>query len=115
MIRFMFLRDKKSQPVGCIAIDTAMGLSYSLSVLNPLDKFDRKLARTIALGRLHAGFSRFIRGGDISTMHAITRVVMQDILTGRPSAPSRARKAAKLWLTINVIGIDTMHHIKESS
>jgi hypothetical protein len=104
MIRFMFLRNANKQPVGCIAVDVSIGLlTYGVSVLNPLDKFDRVLARSIAVGRW--GSSTASRSVRIDTsvqpnMHQISATVMRDIADDH-DAPSRARKAARLWLNNN--------------
>ena len=109
MIRFMFLRNKAGSPVGCIAVDGPIQqgntyvLPYGLSVLNPLDKFDRALARNIAVGRLNNSTTQ--RTGQVydikqPNMHTISKAVMRDLLIN-PHAPSRARKAARLWLTNN--------------
>ena len=103
MIRFMFLRNANKQPVGCIAVNMSMGLlTYGLSVLNPLDKFDRGLARGIAEGRLNSSsaYRQILNGATLETMHDISKSVMLDLLIN-PHAPSRARKAARLWLTNN--------------
>lgn len=97
-VRFMYLRDQKGSPVGCLAIRAdAHTVSYGISVLNPLDDFDRVLARRIAEGRLNTGITRTTNLGVKFNMHEITRQVMTDLYF-RKDAPTRARKAAKLWL-----------------
>jgi hypothetical protein len=107
-VRFQFLRDSKGQPVGCVAIKTIDGkahngpggycmVEYQFSVLNPLDHFDRTLARDIASHRLE---KRSISAGTLPhhpSMHHITERVMEHLATAYP-IPSRAKKAAKLWL-----------------
>lgn len=52
--RIFYIRDNKGQPVACLAYrDSDDGLvRYGLSTLHPNDRFDRSLARKIALGRL---------------------------------------------------------------
>ena len=103
-IRFMFLRDSKGQPVGCIALDIGdFGTgTYGLSVLNPKDKFNRKLAREIAMGRWTSpvGSRVFPITCQPISMHAISITVMETIMADK-TAPNRARKAAKLWLQTN--------------
>ena len=48
-----FLRNSKREPIGCIvAIDKD---SIGVSLLNPKDEFDRKLAKKIAVGRAELG------------------------------------------------------------
>lgn len=108
----MFLRDnytlnvepgQKSivagNPVGCVAIKVSKSkkfAKYQVSVLNPLDRFDRAMARQLALGRL-AEAPYTVRLVANATMHDITTAVMDDIVLDS-NAPTRARKAARVWL-----------------
>lgn len=102
--RFQYLRDAKGQPVGCVAIkikeanslDNCTVISFQLSVLNPVDKFDRELARSISLARLHEKPSMAILIGGTG-MYRITRTVMIAISSNK-TFPARAVKAAKAWL-----------------
>lgn len=98
--RVMFLRSNDGRPIGCVAIAVdrkKRTLRYGLSVLNPADKFDRKVARQLAIGRLiEVPASVSVRAD--ANMHDITRTVMQDLLTDIKT-PSRAVRAAKFWLT----------------
>jgi len=101
----MYLRDKKYNPIGCVAISLTKNrevVRYQLSVVNPVDKFEKSLARHIALGRLLENPVR-LRGfsGDQDNF-AITKSVMLDILNSK-TAPARAKKAAKNWLRYNTI------------
>jgi hypothetical protein len=97
--RIMFLRDKKKQPVGCVAIGLTRSnksVKYQVSVLNPIDKFDRSLSRQIALGRLlENAFTAELSGA--LDMHEISRSVMTH-LAGNRDVPQRAQRAAQLWL-----------------
>lgn len=98
--RVMFLRDIENKPVGCLSmiIDRKNHrVKYQYSVQNPVDHFDRKLARHLALGRLvdQPIVIPLPRNSD-QNMTTITRLVMQDL--SQLNAPSRAIKAAKLWL-----------------
>lgn len=106
--RIQFLRDSKGQPVGCVAIKvkpvTVTGhaggttlVTYQMSVLNPLDQFDRRMARHLALGRLQEAPLTTTIDHLMPTRTEISRAVMQDIKHD-PSAPTRARKAARQWL-----------------
>lgn len=104
--RIQFLRDSKGQPVGCVAIKikTSVGryggttlVTYQMSVLNPLDKFDRRMARQLALGRLTEAPLTTTIDYPSPSRTEISRAVMEDIKHD-PSAPTRARKAAKQWL-----------------
>lgn len=98
-VRIMFLRDQQNQPQGCIALTLSQDgefAYYRLSVLNPVDRFRRELARSIAIGRLVEGGIP-VRLPKKANMHDISRAVMEDI-TKAPTAPTRAIKAAKYWL-----------------
>lgn len=98
--RFMFLRDRKRHPVGCIAFQvnrTNNTISYQLSVLNPVDDFKRKLARHLALGRMVETPITLSLSNPMDGMHEITMCIMKDILAS--NAASRAVKAARLWLS----------------
>lgn len=112
--RIMFLRNESYFPVGCLAIvvDHNNLVSYNYSVLNPLDKFNRKLAREIATGRLASNpFHVQLEPNRKHSMHEVSYAVMSDLAynTSRNTAtalthpsssrhPTRAVKAAKLWL-----------------
>jgi hypothetical protein len=99
-VRIMFLRGMSYAPCGCVAIkvDTRnRQLSYQFSVLNPADRFDRKMARHLALGRLLETPVTFSYArGETLTMHDISKRVLEHLVTSK--APTRAVKAAKLWL-----------------
>ena len=99
--RIMFLRDSQYRPVGCVAISVDRRnhrLNYGISVLNPADKFDRKVARQLAIGRLvEVPFAVAFKRDEELTMHVISERVMKHVAYGS-GAPSRAVKAAKLWL-----------------
>jgi len=71
-----------------------------MSVLNPVDKFERSLARHIALGRLLEKPIRLKGFDGEQDNHQITTAVMQSLLQSK-NVPARARKAAKLWLQYN--------------
>ena len=102
--RTMFLRDKSGNPVGCLAIvayPESNVIEYQFSVANlDQDTFDREVARGLALGRLVdipitvRLPSRKFHSFDIS------QAVIKN-LTRREGVPSRAIKAAKLWLKQN--------------
>lgn len=97
--RIMYLRDANYFPVGCVAITLNRHkntVEYQLSVLNPQDRFDRKVARQLALGRLVEAPVTVVLSGH-ATMHEISLAVMKSIVSLN-SAPSRAVKAAKTWL-----------------
>lgn len=102
----MFLRSANGFPVGCLSIDVNQlteTVSYQFSVLNPTDKFNREVARVMALGRLvenpievPTSQSCRIFADDKVSMHAVSKAVMSHIVASK--APARAAKAALLWL-----------------
>jgi len=101
--RIMFLRDSQYRPVGCLAIGVSRKrreLSYQYSVLHPTDRFDRGMARQLALGRLldKPITLSYDRKGDLS-MHDISNTVMNHLANSK--APARAVKAARYWLYDN--------------
>lgn len=92
----MFLRDERNFPVGCIAMHREGAyISYQLATLNPADRFDRKIARQVALGRL---VERPIKVAIFEdSMIKIMRSIMVDIANAT-STPNRSKKAATRWL-----------------
>lgn len=105
--RIQYLREANGQNVGCVAIqvlretgnDFYSLVAYQVSVVNPLDNFDRGLARQLALGRmLEAPFT--VRVPINPTMFEISNAVMRDIARDS-GAPSRARRAARNWIRKN--------------
>ena len=99
--RTMFLRDEKGQPVGCLAIGLTSKqriVKYQVSALNPIDRFDRKMARLLALGRLvEAPFTAVLSDVADINMHQISRDVMMHLASNK-EVPSRASRAARRWL-----------------
>lgn len=60
--RYIFIRNEKSNPVGCMAYqavltDTGYLIRYGLSCFNPLDHFDRKIGRLTAADRMIHGLN----------------------------------------------------------
>lgn len=97
--RVMYLRSTDGKPVGCVAmvVDRLEGVArYQLSVLNPADYFDRKVARHLALGRLIEQPQKVSMLKNAS-MHDVSRLVMTALVASKHT-PARACKAAKLWL-----------------
>ena len=112
-LRFMYVRNGKQEPIGCMAITVNRSknrVEYGLSMRNPKDavdgcnhkvKFDRAKAQQIALLNLDLdeGKQRAYIPGD-ATMHEITAAVMCDVIS-RGTAPTGAVKFAKHWLNMN--------------
>ncbi len=101
--RIMFLRDKSGSPVGALAIvinPHTHFVEYQFSAVNAVkDSFKRDVARQLALGRLIED-PILVSLRDDFTMYNISKAVMKN-LSRRKGAPSRAVKAAKLWLKQN--------------
>lgn len=102
--RIMFLRDKNNTPCGCLAIQlnpSTRLVEYQFSVVNAAqDTFNRETARHLAIGRLSTNpITIPLRERNLN-MFDISRAVMKN-LTRREGVPSRAIKAAKLWLKQN--------------
>lgn len=117
-IRFFYLRDNRQQPVACVAVAFDKDLkqaAYGISVLNPKDRFDRNVARDIAVGRLIRNPNKvnlFCPSKDI-TCHLITEKIMQDLLMWDSSElPARARKAASQWLKLSRLKKDFLDGYK---
>jgi hypothetical protein len=101
--RVMFLRNADDRPVGCVVINVDRHnkrIEYQVSTLNPLDKFNREVARLLATGRLvESPFHMWLPNK--ANMHEISSRVMRHIATNT-AVPSRSRKAAKNWINVNV-------------
>lgn len=103
--KIMYLRAFSGQPVGCIAMSydkTNRVVKYQVSYLNPRDKFEKKVARDIALGRMdtkpvEVELDSYYKRSAPITSHDITKAVMNDISL-KKSASSRASKAVNRWL-----------------
>lgn len=109
--RIQYLRDRSNRPVGCVAIklgtpDLSGGVSasYQVSVANPLDNFDKKLARQLTIGRLIES-PRTVHLPSMPNMHEVTKAVMRSIKRDH-DAPTRARVAAHRWLRQPIVLAD---------
>lgn len=102
--RIMYLRDEHFFPIGCVAISLSKNRStvrYQVSVLNPVDQFERGLARHIALGRLLENPIRITGFDGQQDGFEVTMAVMESIECS--NLPNRARKAARRWLNQNSV------------
>lgn len=107
----------QGNPVGCLAIRvkrerkgnfltnwlrlksaTRTTVEYGVSVRHPSDKFNRRQARELATHRLNTEPVVFVSESDLDRFE-ITAGVMEKIQSS--SLPTRAVKAAKLWLDRN--------------
>lgn len=97
--RIMFLRNEMNHAIGCLAIRlnrSAGTVEYNLSVLNPLDRFDRAVARQLAIGRLvEKPFALPIEKQ--WGMNEISVAVMTHLEKNK-LAPKRAQRSAHMWL-----------------
>lgn len=79
-IRYMYIRDEKRNPIGVIVtrkVENYVEVNYSFC--SPKDKFDKKIGKKIALGRLETK-PAFVCGLDEkSNRHSITRDVLASI------------------------------------
>lgn len=102
--RVMYLRDNKNNSVGCVSIlvhPVTKLVEYQFSVVNmKQDVFNREVARGLALGRLVEAPIVVSMQHKHVNMYNISQAVMKN-LSRRKGAPSRAVKAAKLWLKKN--------------
>jgi len=99
----MYLRDRKNNPVGCLAIHlnaARQQVEYQLSVAAPEDKFDKAMGRQLAIGRLvEKPFVVNVRADAV--MHDAIVAVMANIAACRSDTrvmPCRAIKVARGWL-----------------
>lgn len=95
--KFMFIRGEHNFPIGCIAMcKFSDRIEYQVSTLNPRDRFDRRLARQLALGRLVENPIKLPNA--TQKLDEAYRFIMTDIKNNE-DMPKRARSAAKNWLT----------------
>ena len=105
-VRVMYLRDRTFNPIGCVVVKVQPGalngtpatFEYDFSVMNPLDRFNRAFARNVAEGRLEKSANASSAFFAATSGHDIMAGVMKH-LSDNPHAPTRAKKAAKLWLS----------------
>jgi hypothetical protein len=109
-VRYIYIRDDRYEPNGCIAIIVNRDhhqASFGLSVRNPVDavdplnrrvKFDRKAAQSLAMRRLLENPQHCYITKD-ATQHEISGAVLKSIIASN-SSPSRAIRFAKQWLRL---------------
>ena len=92
----------KGQPVGCIVYDNDGNskVNWQISILNPVDHFNRELSRSLAIGRfVERPYTIIVNSPH--TKHDTIRAILNEIAADH-AMPSRARKAAQLWLRTNM-------------
>lgn len=99
--RITYIRDKNGFPVVCLVYSrTEPGcLTFAYSCHNPQDKFDRKIAKNVAMGRFHKSPSKFYFDVDSASL----KNVLHDLMCSwardtTKDVPSRMRKAAVQYL-----------------
>ena len=100
--KIMYLRGTRSQyPVGCVAFSyDSYGVSYSVSIVHPDDKFDRKVAREIAEGRLlKSPYHIDINTDDFTSWEILAQVIFD--IANNKYLPKRAQKVACEWIKAN--------------
>lgn len=99
--RIFYLRNKDRHPVACVAINInrlQQVIQYQYASLNPKDSFVKKVGRTIASGRL-VKHPISLKLNDINTnMHAIAKLVIEDLVDNDKRCTFNAKDAALLWL-----------------
>lgn len=94
--RIMFIRGSNNHPVGCLALKFNNGsVDYQVSTLNPVDRFNRPVARQLALGRLLEAPITITTNN--SNIHDVVRSVMNHVINNK-TVPNRTRKAAANWM-----------------
>jgi hypothetical protein len=100
-VRTFWIRDPKNNPVACLATfrdyqTVPNTLLYAVSTYNPIDQFNRKMGRDIAVGRLKSKHCSVIH---LKPGENIKREVLYQIMSDA-SLPHRIRNAAGYRLSI---------------
>lgn len=94
-MKFFYLRDESRNPIGLVASHkVGEWIEFAISTWNPKDKFDKKIAKEVAVGRLKNNDSYLVRGGE----KVKTRIMKVLVDPGYRLMPRKARKAAQLWI-----------------
>lgn len=107
-VRYIYIRDAKYEPIGCVAITLNRSknrVEYGLSMRNPADatdasgkriRFNRTVAQDMARKNLEDNPQRAYITSE-ANMHEVTMSVFMDIIA-QGTASSGARRFAKRWL-----------------
>jgi len=94
-MRWFYLKDENKFPVACVASDKEENMIvFSVSTHNPVDPFDRDVARQVAIGRLTA--KKF--AGVVTDETGIKEKIVTKIAASK-TLPARAIEAANYWLS----------------
>jgi hypothetical protein len=93
-MKSFYLHDARRFPVALVVTDLKMGgIIFAVSTHNPIDPFDKGIARAVAMGRL------VTKGGIcISAGNNVKARILERIVADHKEFPARTRKAAQLWL-----------------
>ncbi len=93
-MRWFYLKDENKFPVACVASELDEDkVRFAVSTHNPLDPFNREMARRIAIGRLtHRKFT-----GEVSATPGIKEKIVSYIAQDE-KLPTRTVRAANYWL-----------------
>lgn len=108
-IKIYWMRDEIGNPVSCLATKQMDNvIVYAISTHNPLDKFQKKVGRGIAITRLAGTQAHaIIDGSDVK------KRIMEAIVADT-NAPQRARDSAKEWLDFETWKLDIFNTYKDS-
>lgn len=95
-VRFFYLRNEERTPVACVAsvADSDTVHRYAVSTWNPLDHYNRELARALAFYRLHTQPSHVSGLTPETNIHEVIVCAIAD----DSHMPTRTRSAAELHL-----------------
>lgn len=101
--RITYLRNESGFPVVCLAYSRVSPdeLRFGLSCHNPHDKFDRELARKIAVNRFGKKPMRFIFDVESATLHDVLHDLMLKLECGEYGVCKRVQKTASNYLNYN--------------
>lgn len=93
-------RPENGTPLGCVVtlLNTDNTISYQVSSRNPLDEYNRKTGREIAVGRLITAPVVVSLDDVAPKRHAILRAVLLDIANHPKEFPKKIWKSADRWL-----------------
>jgi hypothetical protein len=94
-MKLFYLRDKKRQPVACVAWDyDGKTIRFALSTYNPIDPYKKEIGRALAIGRFSFAPHTIGTAVPIVGVPTILGIIVHD----GHDFPARTRRAAELWL-----------------
>jgi len=94
-MKLFYLHNKNNFPVACVASDLKPdgSILVAVSTYNPIDPFDKRVARDVAIGRLASGRHFFC----INASNNVKARILE-LIAGSEYIPNRTKVAARLWL-----------------